>query len=65
MNKEGLGDEAREQRAGQLGWEKIHADSPGLIRKAYDAARMMAARLPRPDDIADEPSHTFRADNNV
>ena len=65
MSKDGLGDEALAQLARQLGLEKIHADNPGLIRKAYDAARMMAARLPRPDDIADEPSHTFRADNNV
>jgi len=25
----------------------------------------MAQRLQRPDDIADEPSHIFQADNNV
>jgi hypothetical protein len=36
-----------------------------LIRNAYDNARAMAGRLERPDDIADEPSHVFRAGNNV
>lgn len=44
---------------------QIYADNPALIRKAYDAARLMAERLPRPDNIADEPSHIFKADNNV
>ncbi len=65
MSTDGLDDEALEQLAKQLGLEQIHAENPDLIRKAYDAARLMAERLPRPDDVTDEPAHTFKADNNV
>ncbi|MBT5193459.1 MAG: hypothetical protein HOK30_26610 [Rhodospirillaceae bacterium] len=60
-----LDDKALEQLARSLGLEKIHSAQPDLVRKAYDSARSMTARLRRPDDIAEEPSHIFRADNNV
>ena len=65
MSTDGLDDEALGQLARQLGLAQIYADNPALIRKAYDAARLMAERLPGPDNIADEPSHIFKADNNV
>jgi hypothetical protein len=60
-----MDDKALAQLATALGLEKILAAQPELIRKAYDNARAMAGRLDRPDDISDEPSHIFRADNNV
>ncbi|MFP6772249.1 MAG: hypothetical protein VCE74_07910 [Alphaproteobacteria bacterium] len=60
-----MDDKALAQLATALGLEKILAAQPELIRKAYDNARAMARRLDRPDDISDEPSHIFRADNNV
>ena len=60
-----MDDKALAQLATSLGLEKILAAQPELIRNAYDNARAMAERLERPDDIADEPSHVFRAGNNV
>ncbi|MFP6707117.1 MAG: hypothetical protein VCE75_14020 [Alphaproteobacteria bacterium] len=60
-----MDDKALAQLATSLGLEKILAAQPELIRNAYDNARAMAGRLERPDDIADEPSHVFRAGNNV
>ena len=60
-----MDDKALAQLATSLGLEKILAAQPELIRNAYDNARAMARRLERPDDIADEPSHVFRAGNNV
>ena len=60
-----MDDKALAQLATSLGLEKILAAQPELIRNAYDSARAMAGRLERPDDIADEPSHVFRAGNNV
>ncbi len=65
MTGESLDDNALAQLARSLGLGKLHADNPDLLRRAYDTARAMADRLPRPDDIADEPSHIFQADNNV
>ena len=60
-----MDDKALAQLATSLGLEKILAAQPELIRNAYDNARAMSGRLERPDDIADEPSHVFRAGNNV
>ncbi len=54
-----------EQLAQSLGLEKIFAAQPELVRQAHENARAMAGRLERPTDIADEPSHIFKADNNV
>jgi hypothetical protein len=60
-----LDDKELERLAKSLGLEKIHAAQPELVRQAHANARAMAARLERPTDIAEEPSHIFRADNNV
>ncbi|MFP6749815.1 MAG: hypothetical protein VCD66_19745 [Alphaproteobacteria bacterium] len=60
-----LDDRELEQLVQSLGLEKIFAAQPELVRQAHANARAMAGRLERPGDIADEPSHIFRADNNV
>ncbi|MDP6691250.1 MAG: hypothetical protein QF384_17290 [Alphaproteobacteria bacterium] len=65
MKGKSLDDNALEQLARSLGLSKLYEENPELVRRAYDNARAMAKRLPRPDDIADEPSHIFQANNNV
>lgn len=65
MSDDKLDDNALGILARELGLGKLYAENPGLVRRAYDSARAMAERLPRPDDIADEPSHIFQANNNV
>jgi len=65
MRSDNLDDAALAQLARHLGLAKLYAAQPELIRKAYDGGRAMAGRLQRPDNIADEPSHIFQADNNV
>ncbi len=54
-----------EALAHALGLEVILEARPELVRQAYTSARAMAARLERTEDVADEPGHVFRADNNV
>ena len=65
MSSDNLDEAALEQLARQLGLEKLYTEQPALVRQAYDGARAMAARLQRPEDIADEPSHIFQAGNHV
>ena len=64
MSGDNLDAAGLEQLARQLGLEKLYAAQPALLRQAYDGARAMAARLQRPGDIADEPSHIFQAANH-
>jgi len=65
MSNDNLDEAALAQLARQLGLGKLYDTQPALVRQAYEGGRAMARRLPRPDDIADEPSHIFQADNNV
>jgi hypothetical protein len=65
MSGDKLDEAALEQLAWQLGLGTLYAAQPQLLRQAYDGARVMAGRLRRPEDIAEEPGHIFRADNNV
>ena len=60
-----MNNDALARLAKSLGLEKIHAAQPQLVRQAHANARAMADRLERPTDISEEPSHVFRADNNV
>ncbi len=65
MSSNNVDEAALAQLARHLGLEKLYEAQPELVRQAYDGGRAMARRLQRPDDIADEPAHVFRADNNV
>jgi hypothetical protein len=65
MSNDNLDEAALGQLARHLGLGKLYETQPELVRKAHDSGRAMAQRLPRPDNIADEPSHIFQAENNV
>ena len=65
MSSGNLDEAALAQLARHLGLGKLYEAQPELVRQAYDGGRATAQRLQRPDDIADEPSHIFRANNNV
>ncbi len=44
-----------------LGLERFHALDGEALRRAWDYAQGITAGTPRPDDIADEPAHAYRA----
>ncbi len=60
MSDDTLDDGALRQLARELGLEKLAETDLDLLRRAREAARAMAQRLPRSDDMADEPAHIFQ-----
>ncbi|MDP6623553.1 MAG: hypothetical protein QF754_14950 [Alphaproteobacteria bacterium] len=66
MSDDNLDDRALRQLARELGLEKLAETDLDLLRRAHDAARAMAGRLPRSDDMtddmADEPAPFFPPD---
>ena len=64
MSDDILDDGALRQLARQLGLEKLVQTDLDLLRRAHDAARAMAERLRRSDDLigdmTDEPANIFQ-----
>ncbi|MDP6705514.1 MAG: hypothetical protein QF893_04140 [Alphaproteobacteria bacterium] len=57
----GLDDNARTALAAGLGLDKLARLFPDAFDRAYRYAQAMLADTPRPEAIADEPAHVFRA----
>ena len=61
MTSTEIGDDAFAALARQLGLEKFHALDAAALKRAWSYAQGITATTPRPDDIADEPAHAYRA----
>ncbi len=47
--------------AAELGLERFHALDAEALRRAWQNAQGITATTPRPEGIADEPAHAYRA----
>ncbi len=61
MTEKEMSEAAFAELAAELGLERFHALDAEALRRAWRYARGFTATAPRPESIADEPAHAYRA----
>ena len=56
-----MGDDDLKALAAEYGLERLYALDAEAVRRAWTYAQGITASTPRPEDIADEPAHAYRA----
>ena len=61
MTTDGMSDAEFAKLAQNLGLERFHALDAEALRRAWRYAQGITTGTPRPEDVADEPAHAYRA----